>query len=84
MFGFGTYLVGGVFEPDVWEALAVGDWELAKQRGRERKREKEREREREREEECIMIDGTHVVTGISSGKEYLHQHQQQQSTGGNR
>jgi hypothetical protein len=48
MFGFGTYLVGGVFEPDVWEALAVGDWELAKQRGRERKREKERERERER------------------------------------
>ena len=48
MFGFGTYLVGGVFEPDVWEALVAGDWELAKQRGRERKREKERERERER------------------------------------
>ena len=56
MFGFGTYLVGGVFEPDVWEALFVG--ERKRERERERKKEKEKERERERERERIGVSQT--------------------------
>ena len=51
MFGFGTYLVGGVFEPDVWEALFVGERKRERERERERKRKRKRERERERERE---------------------------------
>ena len=58
MFGFGTYLVGGVFEPDVWEALFVGERKRERERERERKRKRKRERERERERERIGVSQT--------------------------